>query len=283
MLMRKEEQKMPQSSARAGKMLVPLMGTLAALAMAVAVAAVVLRNQEVDRRIEKERQLSIAQGQNDELKTRLEQTQKAKVKTDEELAGLKKDLAKTQDDLAQATKAQETLAKSVQDREQEIGRITKDLEQFRTEKKGIEQQLSDMQTERDAIKQRLTDMEQAKGQLESKVMELSKGPTVELDKVVVTNGTDNSSETAKPLPVSASTATALNGQVVVVNREYDFVVMNLGKNQGLSVGQEFQIMRGNDVLGKVKVEKVYDQLSAAAILPESRKDSIREGDLVRAL
>jgi hypothetical protein len=33
----------------------------------------------------------------------------------------------------------------------------------------------------------------------------------------------------------------------------------------------------------VKVEKVYDELSAAAILPDSKKDIIREGDLVKAL
>ena len=70
---------------------------------------------------------------------------------------------------------------------------------------------------------------------------------------------------------------------MVVNREYDFIVMNMGKNQGLSVGQEFQIVRNNQVLGKVKIEKVYDELSAAAILPDSKKDSIREGDAVRAL
>jgi hypothetical protein len=37
------------------------------------------------------------------------------------------------------------------------------------------------------------------------------------------------------------------------------------------------------VLGRVKVEKVYDELSAAAILPESQKNNIREGDAVKAL
>lgn len=88
------------------------------------------------------------------------------------------------------------------------------------------------------------------------------------------------SASSKP---SAGASSASDGQVVVVNREYDFIVMNLGKNQGLIVGQEFQVMRNREVLGRVKVEKVYDELSAAAILPNSKKDSIREGDSVRAL
>ncbi len=82
------------------------------------------------------------------------------------------------------------------------------------------------------------------------------------------------------MPVSASIQ---DGQVVVINREYDFIVMNLGKNDGLSIGQEFKIVRDNEVIGRVRVEKVYDELSAAALLPNSQKNSIREGDLVTSL
>jgi hypothetical protein len=59
--------------------------------------------------------------------------------------------------------------------------------------------------------------------------------------------------------------------------------MDLGRNQGLSIGQEFNILRGGQTLGRVKVEKVYDDLSAAAILPDTQEDQIREGDQVRAL
>ena len=84
-------------------------------------------------------------------------------------------------------------------------------------------------------------------------------------------------------PISLTQGGVLEGQVIVVNREYDFIVMNIGKNHGLAVGQEFQIVRGSQVLGKVKVEKIYNELSAAAILPESNKALIREGDAVKAL
>jgi hypothetical protein len=126
--------------------------------------------------------------------------------------------------------------------------------------------------------------------LETKVMELSERPSVELEKVLVTGdsptspaASSSSSSGGAVVPVSTTSTSPTEGQIVVVNREYDFIVMNLGKNQGLSVGQEFQIIRGSEVLGKVKVEKIYDELSAAAILPESKKSSIREGDLVRPL
>ena len=68
-----------------------------------------------------------------------------------------------------------------------------------------------------------------------------------------------------------------------MNREYDFIVMDLGRNHGVSIGQECKISRGDEVLGTVKVEKVYDELSAAAILPNSKKDRIREHDAVTPL
>ena len=115
-------------------------------------------------------------------------------------------------------------------------------------------------------------------------MELSSNrPTVELEKVTVTNEQAAAGGAALPVSASGSGQTGTEGQIVVVNREYDFIVMNLGRHHGLSVGQEFAVVRGGDVLGKVKVEKVYDELSAAAILPESKKEAIREGDLVRPL
>ena len=270
---------------RGGKALVPLLGVLAVLAMAVAAVAIVLQIQERDKRLAKERELLMAQAENDDLKARLEDTQQAKAKTEEELGRLRKEFSQTQEKLVKAIEAQETLSRSVEDREKEIGRLAKDLEQTRAQQKEVATQLSELQTERETMKGQLADLEKAKGELEVKVTELSGQPTVELDKVLVTNAQAPTSATGSgsAAPSGEKAGTASSGQVMVVNREYDFIVMNLGKNQGLSVGQEFQIVRGNEVLGKVKVEKVYDELSAAAILPESRKDSIREGDTVRAL
>ena len=274
---------------KAGKMLVPMLGVLAVLSMVVAGAAAYVLMQERDKRQAKERELQLSLAENEDLKSRLAELQQAKSRIEEDLGKARKELTQSQQELAKAVEAQETLSRSVEDREREIGRLTKDLEQTRTEQKQVSSQLSDLQTERDAIKRQLADLEKAKSDLETKVMELSNRPTVELDKVVV--GSDGSSAGAAAggataLPVSTSASAKPDAHVVVINREYDFVVMNLGKNHGVSIGQEFQIVRGEKVLGKVKVEKVYDELSAAALLPGAQKEDIRDGDngdAVRAL
>jgi len=266
-----------------GKMLVPMLGVLAALSMAVAVAAIWLQMQEREKRQAKERELVLVLAERDDLRAQLEETHQAKSRVEDELSRVRKELETSLEDLAKATAAQEALSRSVEDRQKEIARLAKDMVQLQSERKELAAQLADLKTEREAIQQRLTDAEAAKTELESKVMELSNQPTVELDKVLVTGPDQAPLPRGTAMPVAAVSSMAVSGQIVVVNREYDFIVMNLGKNHGLSIGQEFQVVRGNEVLGRVKVEKVYDELAAAAILPESQKDSIREGDSVKAL
>lgn len=260
---------------QAGKMLVPMLGVLAALSMVVAAIAIVLQMQEREKRQAKERELQEAVIENEELQGRLQETQQAKARLEEEFTRTRGELSKTQEQLVKAVEEQTALSKSVEERQQEINHLTSNLTEARSEAKQISAQLAEIQAERDAMKQQLAE-------LETKLSELSgpSEPTVELEKVLVRDDQAQTRELASVLDAPQGSA---DGQILVVNREYDFIVMNLGKNHGLSIGQEFQVIRGNQVLGKVKVEKVYDELSAAAILPESQKDNIREGDNVRAL
>ena len=269
----------------AGKTLVPLLGVLALLSIGVTAFVAWQLVQEKELRIAKEQELNLSRAENEELKAKIEETQQARSRVEEELTRVRKELGQSNEELAKAVEAQETLSRSVEDREQEIGRLTKNLDQARTDQKQVSTQLSELQTERDAMKQQLADLEKAKSDLESKLMELSDRPTVELEKVTVSK--PQAASGAAVMPTSATSGSSAEGRVVVINREYDFIVMSLGKNHGVSVGQEFQIVRGNEVLGKAKVEKVYDEISAAALLPGSQKDHIRagetDGDMVKAL
>ena len=268
---------------KSGKLLVPLLGVLTALSIGATAVSTVLWTQERDKRQAKEQALRLAVAQNEQLKVKLDAVQQAKAHADAALAQMSQEFEQSKEELAKAVTARETLANSIEDREKEIARLTKNLEQAQSDSKQLASQLTELQSERETAKKQLADLQKAKGELESKVIELSGQPTVELEKVRV--GTDQQAGAGNTIamPASASAGDLSQGQVVVINREYDFVVMNMGRNRGLTVGQEFQVVRGNEVLGKIKVEKVYDELSAAAILPESQKNNIREGDSLRAL
>ena len=186
-------------------------------------------------------------------------------------------LGLAQGELVRSAESQDALTKSIADREEEIARLSTDLVQTTQENETTRDQMAALRSEYEGMTQQLDDLEQAKADLETKVLELSGRPTVELAKIRVAG---DYAGRGVAMPVSVATQ---DGQVVVINREYNFIVMNLGKNHGLSIGQEFKIVRDNQVLGRVRVEKVYDELSAAALLPNSKKSSIREGDLVTSL
>lgn len=277
---------------RSGKAAVALLGVLAALSLVVAGAAIYFLIDKGERLQAVQRDLQLAEAEKTDLKARIENVQQLKARAEEELASVQRELEQSTDELTKSLQSQETLTRSVEDREREIGRLTKDLEQARGDVTRSSNQLAKLQAERDDATRKVADLEKAKSDLENKLM-ASDQPTVELDRVMV-SGAGGSGDSGSIMPVSASpygsslggssiSAPAGEGQVVVVNREYDFIVMNLGKNHGLAIGQEFQIVRGSEVLGHVKIEKVYDELSAAAILPDSKKSSIREGDTVRSM
>jgi predicted RNase H-like nuclease (RuvC/YqgF family) len=275
-----EEETDSMMMARRGRAMVPLLGGLAALAVVVAAVAVAFLIREQELRQKKERELAFVQAEKEDLEQQLNEVRTAKQQVEADLARAKTQLDQLNQELAASRQVKETLTKTIEDRQREIDRLNKDLSQIRTERSALAEQADTLKRQHDSMQAQLTQLEQAKAELEAKVLELTGQPTVELDKVVVTGPESEAAigSAGGPSPVSL-----LQGQVLVVNREYDFIVMNIGKNQGLQIGQEFQIVRGAEVLGRVKIEKIYDELSAAAILPESNKAAIREGDLVKPI
>ena len=78
-----------------------------------------------------------------------------------------------------------------------------------------------------------------------------------------------------------SNSKATSGKVILVNREYNFIVAGIGKLDGLNMKDQMEIIRGDQVIGKVAVSKLYDSLSSCEIVQEG-KSQIQEGDLVRS-
>lgn len=270
-----------QNARQAGKMLVPLLIVFAAIAMVgLGVVAVALQ-QERGKLQAKERELQYTLAENQQFQKQLEEVQQAKARVDSELSDVRTRLTESTAELAKVTEQREELARSVEDRQQEITRLTKDLEQSRSEVQQATTQVTSLQSEREAMSQRLAELERAKNELESKVLEMSGQPTIELDKVLVGGG--GGSAAALPSASPLATVEEGKGKIMIIDREYDFVIISLGKRDGVVANQEFQVVRGDEMLGRIKIEQVHDELSAAAILPDSRKDDIREGDLVRVL
>jgi hypothetical protein len=85
---------------------------------------------------------------------------------------------------------------------------------------------------------------------------------VELDKIVVNpqNGT--------------------KGHILSVDTDAEFVVFNLGLNQGVKPDDILSLYRGTEYLGDVKATRVQGEMSAADIIPPLSPREIRKNDTV---
>ncbi|MBI4358014.1 MAG: hypothetical protein HY584_01820 [Candidatus Omnitrophica bacterium] len=72
------------------------------------------------------------------------------------------------------------------------------------------------------------------------------------------------------------------GSVLLINRKYNFIVINLGSRQGLSLDEVLLVQKGGSDVAKVRIEKLYDDYCAAYIIEEQSENPIGEGDVVTA-
>jgi chromosome segregation ATPase len=72
----------------------------------------------------------------------------------------------------------------------------------------------------------------------------------------------------------------LSGKVLAINREWNFVVLDVGKANQLVEGVDLSVYRGNTLIGKVRTVSVEANTAVADILPDWTKTEIQVGDKV---
>ncbi|MFH1856366.1 MAG: hypothetical protein ABH836_03935 [Candidatus Omnitrophota bacterium] len=76
---------------------------------------------------------------------------------------------------------------------------------------------------------------------------------------------------------------ALTGEVLVVNKEFSFLVVALGREHNLKLGDILSVYRSGEFIGKAVVERVEEEISAASVLPDWRNVEFKEKDVVKKL
>jgi hypothetical protein len=72
----------------------------------------------------------------------------------------------------------------------------------------------------------------------------------------------------------------LKGKIVAVDPKFDFVVLNIGKDQGVLERGEMMVNRDGRLMGKVRISSVQKDRCIANILPDWKRGEIMEGDEV---
>lgn len=68
------------------------------------------------------------------------------------------------------------------------------------------------------------------------------------------------------------------GEVVMVNRQYQFIVINLGAEQGAVSGGLVNVSQDGKLFARVRLERVYPSMSAGTVLDDGALAAIKEGD-----
>lgn len=140
--------------------------------------------------------------------------------------------------------------------------LTAREEQIKT---ALDQLENEIQQRRETEAELLLTMDE-KRNLELKVTELTKIPEIiELEEIVIRS------------------PSSLQGKILSVYKEAGFLVIDPGKNNNLKVGDILSVYRDNGFIGKVRVEKLKEDLCAAFILPEWQDVEFRENDEIRIL
>jgi len=72
----------------------------------------------------------------------------------------------------------------------------------------------------------------------------------------------------------------LKGRIITINKEHNFVVIDLGKQDGIDIGNNFNVYRGEILLGSVEIIQARDRIAAADIKDLKEGMSIEINDTV---
>jgi vacuolar-type H+-ATPase subunit I/STV1 len=238
---------------------------------------------------EREKNLTLLE-EIEDIKTKQKITETKLEESKNTISGMEVKLQETQTQIDTLTR---DLGQGKADREEALSQIEQlktELNQQKELRSNLENKLTQAQEEVNKMQSRLTDLESKKAELESKVQDLQEQvQKVELGKIVVgSEGTPaNPASTTEPEPAEAPqkvetgpSALNMEGKVLVVNRDYNFAVFNLGSRDNINVGDIFSVYQDNKYLGDIKVSKVHDSMSAADFVSLDIKDKVREGDKV---
>ena len=72
----------------------------------------------------------------------------------------------------------------------------------------------------------------------------------------------------------------LAGKVTAVDSQYDFVILNVGEDQGVREHGELLVGRSDKLIGRLRVLSVEKNRSIANIMPDYKQSEIQTGDSV---
>lgn len=241
-----------------------LLGTICILSLGLVVGLFIIGEAEKDKRIIAEKRLEEIIREKKDLEENLQQVQSAKQMVQKSLSEIKLKVDELVKNFEQERLTSDALRARLEGREKITRKLIDKLEYERIGKLELLKRLTESEQEQKRLSEQLVKLQETKEELEKKLEHALNRIQVELERVVVRPKAE------------------LPPQVLVVNREFNFIIVNLGKGE-VEVGMILEIYRADELLAKTRVERVYQNMCSATIIPDTERVNIRKKDRVRVI
>lgn len=211
--------------------------------------------------------------------------------------GVKEDLFKLDAELNNASKVANAVLQGWTDTKTDLENTRQDLENTRAELETTKAQLEDARTQivqlNETIRGKdqeleeksnvIAGLEEEKSTLTAQVADLTAQIASLQDQVAQLEEDKSVLETQlekcdKELHKEITMKPGTTGKIVYANKEWNFVVIDIGSNQGVQATAEMIIHRDDNMIGKIKISAVRDDVSIAEVMTDYQKDTVKEGD-----
>lgn len=216
-------------------------------------------------------------GERDQLKTDLDTTRASEAKLRTETKTLRAGLDDTTRALGEATNALAQAQSKAQEQQTRADRAAADLNTVTAERNAAQAELSQW---------RLFEMnpEQIRNQLARlRQVEREKDVFATDNKTLQRELNRTKNELSRYIgdrEIEVQLPPGTKGNVVAVDPKYDFVILDIGEQQGVLPNAKMMINRDGKLIGKVQITNVQPNRSIANIIPEWKQDEVMEGDQV---
>jgi hypothetical protein len=213
----------------------------------------------------------------DETKARLDTVEKSERNLRTETKALRGQLETTTAQLGEATNLLTQAQAKAQEQQVRADRAAADLNTVTAERNTAQQELSQwrlFEMTPEQIRNHLARLRQVERERDTYVAdnEALNRRRVDLERRLARYEGDRQPEIE--LPPTAK------GSVVAVDPKYDFIIVNIGGEQGVVQNANLLVSRDGKFIGQVKVTSVQPNRAIANVLPDWKQDEIMEGDQV---
>ncbi len=155
--------------------------------------------------------------------------------------------------------------------DEEIAEAKKAVETMKAQFPGVT-----LENVADTLKQFESDLDDAKQELAAKLAEID----IVSKKVASNQSRIEKAKQVQADRLTAITRNALVGAVSAVNKDWGFVVVNIGKDQGVENDSELIVKRGEKRIATLKIVSIQPGLTVADINQKNISGAVQQGDAV---